>query len=114
MRNRIPPLFLMAAGFGIWASAFVLLYSAASLGCELRWNQVGLGPISLMRTILIGIWLIHMAALIWLLRYCARAARGNEHHGGRFIQRAAMYLTLAAIASTVWLAIALLVPSECA
>lgn len=113
MRTRIPPLFLMAAGFGIWGSAFVLLYSAASLGCELGWNQILLGPISLLRTSLIAIWLIHMAALAWLFRYCARVARADDHRD-RFIHRASMYLTGAAIASTVWLAIALLVPSECA
>jgi hypothetical protein len=112
MRRRIPPLFLMAAGFGIWASAFVLLYSAASLGCELGWNHIRLGPISLLRTILIGLWLIHMAALTWLFVHCARAARDDDHRD-RFIHRAAMYLTVAAIASTVWLALALGVPSEC-
>ena len=113
MRGRIPPLFLMAAGFGIWASAFVVLYSAASLGCELGWNQISLGAISALRTILIAIWLIHMAALTGLFWYCARAARDNDPHD-RFVHRAAMYLTGAAIAATVWLAIALLVPSECA
>jgi hypothetical protein len=113
MRNRIPPLVLMAAGFGIWASAFVVLYSAASLGCELGWNHVRLGPISLLRTILIAIWLIHMAALAWLFRHCMRAARNNPDRD-HFIYRAAMYLTGAAIATTVWLGIALLVPSECA
>lgn len=113
MRSRIPPLFLMVAGFGIWASAFVVLYSAASLGCEFGWYQIHLGSISLMRTILIAIWLIHMAALAWLFRHCARTARDNDSQV-RFVHRAAMYLTGAAIAATVWLAIALLVPSECA
>lgn len=111
MRSRVPPLFLMAAGFGLWASAFVLLYSAASLGCELGWNQSSVGPISLLRAILIGLWLIHMAALAWLFVYCARAARNGQPD--RFIHRAAMYLTMAAIASTVWIGFALVVPSEC-
>ena len=111
MRSRIPPLVLMAAGFGLWASAFVLLYSAASLGCELGWNRIGVGPISLLRTVLIGLWLVHMAALAWLFVYCARAARnGQPDH---FVHRAAMYLTVAAIASTVWIGFALVVPSEC-
>ena len=111
MRSRIPPLVLMAAGFGIWASAFVLLYSAASLGCELGWNQIRVGPISLLRTILAGLWLIHMAALAWLFVYCARAAHDGQRD--RFIHRAAMYQTVAAIASTVWIGLALGVPSEC-
>ncbi len=111
MRSRIPPLVLMATGFAIWASAFVLLYSAASLGCELGWNQIRVGPISLLRTILAGLWLIHMAALAWLFVYCARAARNGQTD--RFVHRAAMYLTVAAIASTVWIGLALGVPSEC-
>jgi hypothetical protein len=111
MTSRVPPLFLLAAGFAIWASAFVLLYSAASLGCELGWNQANVGPISLLRTVLIGLWLIHMAALAWLFVYCARASRSGETD--RFIHRAAMYLTMAAIASTVWIGLALVVPSEC-
>jgi hypothetical protein len=102
----------MASGFGLWGSAFVLLYATASVGCELGWNQIRLGPISLLRTILIGLWLIHMAALTGLLIYCARATRDNDHRD-RFVHRAAMYLTGAANASTVWLAIALGVPSEC-
>lgn len=111
MRSRIPPLLLMAAGFAIWASAFVLLYSAASLGCELGWNHIRVGPISLSRTVLIGLWLVHMAALAWLFLYCARAAHDDQRD--RFIHRAAMYLTVAAIASTVWIGLALGVPSEC-
>jgi hypothetical protein len=111
MTIRIPPLLLMAAGFGLWASAFVLLYSAASLGCELGWNQSSVGPISLLRTVLIGLWLVHMSALAWLVIYCARAARNGQND--RFVHRAAMYLTVAAIASTVWIGFALVVPSEC-
>lgn len=111
MSKRIHPLFYMVAGFGLWGSAFVLLYAAASLGCEFGWSQIRTGPVSLTRATLIGVWLVHMAALIWLYRRCARA-QGNDA-AGRFVQRATMYLTVAAIASTVWLAFALAVPSEC-
>jgi hypothetical protein len=52
-----------------------------------------------------------MSALAWLVIYCARAARNGQND--RFVHRAAMYLTVAAIASTVWIGFALVVPSEC-
>ncbi len=112
MSKRVPPLFYMVAGFGLWGSAFVLLYATASLGCEFGWSQIRTGPISLTRALLIGVWLIHMAALIWLYRRCARAQADDST--GRFIRRTGLYLTGAAIASTVWLAFALWVPSQCA
>jgi 4-hydroxybenzoate polyprenyltransferase len=111
MKERVHPLFYMVAGFGIWGSAFVLLYATASLGCELGWNQTHVGPVSLTRAILIGLWLVHMAALIWLYRHCAHAQDNGST--GRFMRHAALYLTLAAIASTVWIAFALGVPSDC-
>jgi hypothetical protein len=53
--------FLIALGFGLWMSA---LYGAQGTMCELGWQHVEIGPISLLRLVLMAIWVAHIAVLV--------------------------------------------------
>ena len=114
--NKAAPLLLMAAGFVVWSSAFVLLYITASVGCEFGWHSTTVGPLTLMRVILIAIFAAHLSVLIWLLVYCIRMLRQarEQNPSARFLYRAALGLTVASIAATIWVGMALLLPTACA
>jgi hypothetical protein len=105
----------MALGFAIWTLAFSLLYAVQATGCELGWHRQSVGPLSLLRGLLIILWVAHMAALAWLFLFCQRAlatvpARATSNV---FLWRASAALTVTAMVATVWIGLALLVPSMC-
>ncbi len=102
----------MALGFGIWSLAFAVLYAAQATGCAFGWHTLTVGPVSLLRVLLIAIWAAHLAALAWLYVICRRASRGAALD--RFLARAAAALTVAAIAATLWIGTALFVKTICA
>jgi hypothetical protein len=71
-------LLLLIAGMMIWGSAFLMLYAFLSVGCELGWATAALGPISLLRVILIGVWLFHLALIAGLLLWTYRRKQAVE------------------------------------
>ncbi|MCV0383956.1 MAG: hypothetical protein K5799_10955 [Erythrobacter sp.] len=62
----------MVSGLALWAAAFVVLYSLHGLGCALGWAQVEMFGITRAKAILLGSWIVLIAAqlvlLVWLLR----------------------------------------------
>ena len=113
--SRNQAFLFMALGFTIWALAFAVLYAAHGTGCELRWHRHSVGPLSLLRGLLIVSWAAHMTALAWLFLICRRAlaivpAKATTN---LFLWRASIALTAAAMVATVWIGLALLVPSMC-
>ena len=105
----------MALGFTIWASAFAILYAVQGTGCELGWHRRSVGPLSVLRWLLIALWAVHMLVLAWLFLICRRAlalvpARATPN---LFLWRAAAALTVAAMIATAWIGLALPVPSMC-
>jgi hypothetical protein len=96
-------LLLLCAGMMIWGSAFLSLYAVLSLGCAFGWEDLSLGPLSLQRAVLVGLWLAHLAALLLLLRWTRRQARqaAAEDRQGSFLARAAFHATAVALAATV-------------
>lgn len=108
-------LVLMAAGFTIWAVAFSLLYAVQAIGCELSWNRVLVGPASWLRILLVSILLGHLIGLAALYYHCRKrfsVVRGAAPLD-RFLWRASTALTAAAVVGTIWIGMALLVPSIC-
>jgi hypothetical protein len=101
----------MALGFGIWSLAFAVLYAVQATGCAFGWHTLAVGPVSLLRMLLIAIWVAHLAALAWLYVVCRQAAGGAALD--RFLARAAAALTAAAIAATVWIGTALFLRTIC-
>jgi hypothetical protein len=94
-------LLLLVAGFVLWSSAFVVLYGIQALGCHLGWDDISLGPVTLNRTALLAVWVVHLC-LIGLL--AAALARRRASAGDLpFIERAGLALTFCALAATIWI-----------
>jgi type VI protein secretion system component VasK len=71
-------LLLLIAGMVIWGSAFLMLYAALSVGCAFGWHVAMLGPISLLRALLIGLWVLHLALIGGLLLWTYRRRQAAE------------------------------------
>ena len=109
------PMIGLIAGFAIWSSAFVLLYGFIGLACEYGWDNVPLGPLSLSRMVMLGIFIVHLTALAFLLIRQMQALQDSEKRPVTvlFLNRAGTALTVTAIAATLWIGMALAVPSQC-
>lgn len=46
-------LLILAAGFGLWAVCFVVIYAVQGLGCAYGWHALSIGPVSLLRALLL-------------------------------------------------------------
>ena len=103
----------LAAGFSIWLAALSLLYGVQAMGCTLSWETIFIGPMSLLRIMLIGIAASQVALLAWLFAYSRKTFSADDPPLSIFLWRGASYLTLAALAATLWIASALTVPSIC-
>lgn len=99
---------MLAAGFSIWAVAFVALYAMLSVGCRFGWEGIVLsGGVTLQRAQLVAIFLVAVAAgaaLAYALRRRARAS---------FLWRAAYGAALSALASSVFSFAAVFALSAC-
>ncbi len=113
--SRNQAFLFMALGFTVWALAFSVLYGVQGTGCELGWHRQTIGPLSLLRWLLILIWAAHMAGLAWVFWRCraALAVTAAKAMPEAFLWRAALALTITAAVATVWIGLALLVPSIC-
>ena len=74
------PILLPAAGFTVWAAAFLLLYGAQAVGCRLEWDRVDLfGAFSIQRLLQIILYLTALAGIAmtwrWLRRQTGRLER---------------------------------------
>lgn len=94
---------LLCAGFLVWSSAFLSLYAALSLGCAFGWEDIALGPVSVQRAVLIGLWLVHLAliaALVAFARRRSRRAEAKQDLGG-FFAGLAFWGSIAALGASV-------------
>jgi hypothetical protein len=88
---------MLAAGFTLWAAAFVALYAMLSVGCRFGWDEIIItGGVSLQRAQLVGLYLASVAAGVALALALRRRA------GLSFLWRAAYGAALAALAATVF------------
>jgi len=114
--SRNQAFLFMALGFAVWALAFAVLYGVQGTGCELGWHRQSFGPVNGLRILLVLIWAAHLAILGWLYWRCrgALAVTAARAMPEAFLWRAALVLTVTAAVATVWIGLALLVPSICA
>lgn len=94
----VPPrrLWWLAAGFGIWCSALVVLYALHAIGCAFAW------PTSSLRTSLVVVFVVHLVGVGWMWRNFAASgpAPAGDATGG-FLHAAIIWSTIAAFVATV-------------
>lgn len=105
-RSTGSSLLLLIAGMVIWSSAFLILYAGLSIGCELGWDEMPLGPVSLLRAVLIGLWLFHLALIAGLLLWTYRRKQASERRAegvevDDFFAGNVLVATIVAAAATV-------------
>lgn len=106
-------LLLMAGGFVIWSGAFVVLYGALSVGCELGWHETFLaGPLTLQRAMLVILFVLSVAAGAAWIVLLARSARESEGTA-RFIDRVSLLVAWAGLGSIVFSFFAVFGLSSC-
>jgi hypothetical protein len=66
--RAVPPgrLWWLAAGFGVWCSALVILYALHAIGCAFAW------PAAPLRVGLALVLLAHLIVIAWMWRDLAR------------------------------------------
>lgn len=98
-RRATLDLALFCAGFLIWSSAFLALYGVQGLGCSAGWDDVRFGSVTLLRPLLIAIWVAHLAALLALVWWTRR----RMHDGATFLRRAGYVMSCVAGLATIWM-----------
>jgi hypothetical protein len=79
----------LAAGFAVWASAFIVLYGLQAIGCAYAW------PALVFRLVLGVVLAAHLAALALMIRHTRRRPRE------RFLDTVTHWTLWAALVSTV-------------
>jgi hypothetical protein len=94
----VPPsrLWWLAAGFGVWCSALVVLYALQAIGCVFAW------PAGTLRLSLAVVFLAHLIVVGWMWRVFART-RPDPAFGlpGTFLHTVIVWTLIAAFAATV-------------
>lgn len=96
--RAIPPsrLWWLAAGFGVWCFALVILYALHAIGCSFAWSTGGL-YLSL-GLVLLG----HLVAIGWMWRGQVRAGADPAYgEPGSFLHTVAVWTLIAAFVTTV-------------
>lgn len=98
-------LLLIGLAVIIWVWALVILYAVRSMGCELGWDRMMVGPVAIHRAVLIVLWIAHVVAigilLAWLWYQLRRLWRSSPRHM-RFLLAAGVGSTAVALASMLW------------
>ncbi len=101
-------LLMLAAGFTLWAAAFVVLYAMLSVGCRFGWDGIELaGGVTVQRAQLVVLFLAFLAVGAWL------AVRLRTGPRAPFLSRAAYLAALAGLGSIVFSFAAVFALSEC-
>lgn len=112
-RERPVALPWLAAGFTVWSTAFLALYGAHALGCARGWEGQTVGPTSLLRLVLVTLWVAHLALAAGVAALARRRHRsaGNEVSG--LLGELAFALGIVALAATLWIGLPALVLPLC-
>ena len=92
-------LLAMTAGFVVWSAAFLVLYSAVSIGCRQNWDEVMLiAGLSLQRVQLLVLYVLHLVAGIGLVSLLRTGSTTSEP--ASFLQTIAFYTAVTAVVCT--------------
>lgn len=115
-RNPTLHLLMMLAGFGLWGVAFNSLYGMLSLSCELAWHQKALGPLDLLRVVLMLLWSIFLALHVWLFVWLIRRSKDAAAVSGtsRFVSSVSIGTAALGLVATFGTGAPIAVLSPCA
>jgi hypothetical protein len=116
MNDRVATSLAPAAGFIAWSVAFVALYGLVSVGCLLGWQDVRWGPVSLLSALLAGLWIgaIAAAAFFVIASWRRMQAAGEEAvEASPFFRKLETAANGAALVSTIWIGLPILMASQC-
>lgn len=89
-------LWWLAAGFGAWSSALIILYALHAIGCAFVWSTGSL------RLALAVVLVAHLTVIGWMWRSLARAEPGPRFgESGRFLHMVTLWTVIAAFVTTV-------------
>ena len=97
--RAVPPsrLWWMAAGFGVWCSALVIMYALHAIGCTFGWT------VGSLRLGLVVVLLAHLIVIGWLWRGLASAdAEPAFGEAGTFLHTVATWTLIAAFVTAVF------------
>jgi len=94
--RAVPPSRLgwLAAGFGVWCSALVILYALHDIGCAFAW------PAGTLRLALVVVLLAHLAVIGWMWRALAKAPDPAFGEPGAFLYTVIVWTLVAAFVAT--------------
>lgn len=96
--NVVPPrrLWWLLAGFSVWCSALVVIYTLHAIGCAFGW------PAGSIRLALAVVIVAHVAAIGWLWRGLANASpTANSGDTAAFVRTVGIWSLIAALATVV-------------
>ncbi|RUT34885.1 hypothetical protein EMQ25_02710 [Arsenicitalea aurantiaca] len=96
---------LLLLGFIAWSGAFVLLYGMLSVGCAAGWHLQMVGPMSLQRLMLVGLFILSLAGigLLTFVQYRGWKARRRERPAPNdFLIAGGFFASLAALGATAF------------
>jgi len=97
-------LLTLAAGFGIWAACFAVIYAIQGLGCAYNWHMLSIGPLSLLRIVLLVLAAAGTVATWIVARQLSRLRKARQTDGASTLIVAvaccAAYLAVPAIIVT--------------
>jgi hypothetical protein len=98
--NARPGLLLaLVLGFGLWAAGFAAIYGVQGVGCARGWDAVDLGPLTMLRALLIVLVAATMAAIAIVAARLQAASRQASAVG------TPEALILAISSAAAWLAV---------
>lgn len=107
-------LLTLAAGFGLWAVCFVVIYAVQGLGCAYGWHALSIGPISLLRILLLVLAAAGMLAAWIMARQLSRIYKAQQTGGAsKFVFRVASHAACWAVPVTIFTFSGVLMASIC-
>ncbi len=112
MTTRPGTLLLLTVGFVVWSGVFVGLYAGLSVGCAAGWHLVAVGPVSLLRVLLIAGLVVGLAALAVTALILARLRPADRSPVG-FVNRTSTYAAIVAVVAGAFTFAPVLFTSTC-
>lgn len=109
------PVLMMTSGLTVWASCFVVLYAALSLGCTYGPPAFSIMGVAGLTWILCFLWIVHLLVLGWLIARTRSTARHMPQptEPGRFALRTTLILQVVGLLGSIWIGFPILMLPTC-